>query len=188
MMAALLGVLSLVAVPIPVSPVPVTLQTLGVLLAGGVLGPWWGSASVVLYIALGVVGAPVFAGGEAGIGVLVGPKGGYLLGFVLAALVMGIASAGSLRRASSGRSRPVLLVGGAIFASAAVYAGGVPWLGWVTGMGIGKAAFVGALPYLLGDVLKAAAAVALLCALHPALDKAGLGHVRGARPCPHRRR
>jgi len=171
MMAAVLGVLSLIALPLPISPVPVTLQTLGVLLAGGILGPWWGAVSVLLYIGLGVVGAPVFAGGEAGMGVLVGPRAGYLIGFVAAACVMGLCA----------RRQTIPLALGTAAASLSVYAFGAPWLGWVTGMGVKNAVIVGVLPYVPGDVLKCAAAVALLSAVRPALRKAGLEHMGGAR-------
>ena len=86
---ALLAVMSWVALPLPVSPVPVTLQTLGVYLAGGLLGPRWGAVAVVAYLLLGLCGVPVFAGAEAGPGVFVGPKGGYLVGFLPAAALAG---------------------------------------------------------------------------------------------------
>jgi biotin transport system substrate-specific component len=74
---------------IPLPPVPITFQTLFLNLAGALLGGYLGALSQVVYILLGVIGLPVFAGGKAGLGVLLGPTGGYLFGFVLAALVVG---------------------------------------------------------------------------------------------------
>jgi biotin transport system substrate-specific component len=87
--AALIAALSLVP-GIPIGPVPITLQTLGVALAGLVLGPWRGFASAALYLAVGFAGLPVFAGGAAGLGVLGKPSVGYLLSFPIAALVAGL--------------------------------------------------------------------------------------------------
>ena len=92
MMAALLAVLSFLTIPLPFSPVPLSLQTLAVLLAGGLLGRLWGPVAVAVYLALGLAGLPVFAGGAGGIGELLGPRGGYLVGFVLAAFIMGMAA------------------------------------------------------------------------------------------------
>lgn len=107
-------------VTIPLGPVPFTLQTLFVLLAGLVLGSRLGALSVVAYVVLGLV-APVYAGGTSGLGVLFGPTGGYLLGFVLGALVAG----------AVGRSRdagtPRLVVGG-LAGLLPIYALGATWL------------------------------------------------------------
>src|SRR5512133_1411896 len=72
---------------LPIGPVPVTLQPLFIVLAGFLLGPARGAAAVALYVLAGVLGMPVFAGGKAGLGVLLGPTGGYLVGFILAAAV-----------------------------------------------------------------------------------------------------
>lgn len=74
---------------IPVAPVPFTFQIIFVLLSGVLLGPWYGALSQLIYVLLGVVGLPVFAGGASGLGVIFGPTGGYLLGFILSAFVIG---------------------------------------------------------------------------------------------------
>ena len=74
---------------IPIGPIPITLQVLFVFLAGAFLGCRWGMASMLVYLLIGIVGLPVFAGGAAGLGVLFGPTGGYLIGFVIAASVVG---------------------------------------------------------------------------------------------------
>nr|WP_214044145.1 biotin transporter BioY [Methanomethylovorans sp.] len=87
--ASLTAVGAYVKVPLPVSPVPVTMQVFFVLLAGSMLGSRWGTISMVVYLLLGITGFPIFAGGASGVGVLFGPTGGYLAGFVFAAFVTG---------------------------------------------------------------------------------------------------
>ncbi len=105
--AALLCVSSYVVLPI--GPVPVTLQVLFVLLSGAVLGAEMGALSVVIWILLGAFGLPVFAGGKAGPMVLLGPTGGYLLGFVICAWTVGILTRGRL--GSKLRTGAAMLVG-----------------------------------------------------------------------------
>ena len=87
--AALTAAGAYIQIPIPFSPVPVTLQVFFVLLAGSMLKSKWGSLSMVVYTLLGVAGLPVFAGGSSGMGVLLGPTGGYIFGFILAAYLIG---------------------------------------------------------------------------------------------------
>ncbi len=167
-MAAVLSLLSLVAIPLPLSPVPLTLQTLGVYMAGGLLGPAWGTASVAIYLLIGMAGAPVFAGGEAGIGVLLGPKGGYLIAFLPAAFLVGWAGRGMQNlRGSCGTVVP--LVAGLIGATAVIYVLGVGWLAMVTGMGLMRALVVGVVPFLPGDAVKLVAATVLIPAITRAL-------------------
>ena len=138
-----------VRIPLPFTPVPISLQTFAVLLAGLVLGGGSGALSQAVYVALGTLGAPVFAGG-AGTAWLFGPTGGYLMGFVLAALLVG-----QLSRALDARRRPWALCGVLAAGIVAVYVPGVIWLALMTGMGLGKAVVVGAVPFIPGDVLKA---------------------------------
>lgn len=165
---------------VPFYPVPLTMQTLAVLLIGGLLGPTLGASSVAGYLALGAAGAPVFHNGLGGAAVLVGPTGGYLVGFLAAVFVMGtavrwasrIARADSVRHdVSSPDDRATGLAGwaalgvlvvGVLAATASVYAVGVPWLAVFTGSGLATAFTVGVVPFLLGDLLKAAVAVAAL--------------------------
>jgi biotin transport system substrate-specific component len=154
--AALTALASQVVLPIPGSPVPVTGQTFAVLLTAAALGPARGLASQLLYLTLGAVGLPVFTAGAHGVHVLGGATGGYLVGFLLASLIVG---AGSRRGADRTvlRQLAVLALG-----SAAIYACGVPWLAITTGMGLGKAVAVGMAPFLVGDALKAMLASSLL--------------------------
>ena len=136
-----------ISVPLPFSPVPISGQTLGVLVVGALYGPRRGTLAVALYILEGVAGAPVFAAGRAGIGVLLGPTGGYIVGFLPAAAIAGLLGAGT--------RRPAPRLAGMVLATLAVYAVGVPWLMVVTGASLGAALVQGLLPFLPGDALKA---------------------------------
>ncbi len=144
---------------LPVGPVPFTMQPLFVFLAGYLLGPANGAAAVLLYVAAGVLGLPVFAGGKAGLGVLFGPTGGYLVGFVLGAGVTGLAAR---RRAPLGWARGLLF--GAL-CLAVVYAVGVARLAQVLHVGPQRALVVGFLPFVAQDVVKVVLAVAVARAL-----------------------
>ncbi len=172
--AATLAVSSWVSIPIPISPVPLTLQTLAVLVTGGLLGRVWGPVSVGVYLLVGVAGMPVFAGGEAGLGVLLGFKGGYLVGFVVAAFLMGAAGDIVRSRSLGRRSSLGVLGAGAVIAGLSIYVFGVPWLAAVTGMGAWPAVVAGMLPYLVLDGVKAAAAVILVRGVDEALRAQGL--------------
>lgn len=150
LMAALMAVGAYVA--IPVGPVPIVLQNFFVLLSGLLLGPSWGLASVLVYLLLGLLGLPVFAGGGGGFAHFAGPTGGYLVGYIPAVVVAG----GLSRR---GRS-PAADAWAAALGALAVYAVGVPWLAFVARLGPAGAAAAGLLPFLPGDALKVALAAA----------------------------
>lgn len=153
---ALTAIAARLAVPMPGSPVPVTLQTLAVSLAGALLGPALGAASQALYVALGALGAPVFSAGG-GIGYLMGPTGGYLLAFPLAAAVTGV-----LAGKGSDRSvRATLRLGGAIFlGTVIIFGGGYVQLALLTHDPAG-AFTAGVQPFLPGDVLKVLVALVI---------------------------
>jgi len=143
-----------VAIPLPFTPVPITGQTLAVLLVGAVLGARRGALSMMAYLAEGLVGLPVFAGGTAGIGRLLGPTGGYLVGFVFAAYAVGwLAERGWDRRPTT--AVPAMVIGNAV-----IYVFGLPWLARFVG-----SAYVlsmGLVPFIPGDLLKVFLAAALL--------------------------
>jgi len=142
------------AVRLPFTPVPVTGQTLGVLLVGAALGARRGAAALVLYLMEGAAGLPFFAGGMAGAAYLLGPTGGYLLAFPLAAFITGWA-------AERGWDRGWLTTAAAMTLGAAViFAGGLAWLSFFIG---GERVWVaGLLPFLPGAVIKIAVASAAL--------------------------
>lgn len=175
-MAALLAVASWVSIPFV--PVPLTLQTLAVLVAGGLLGRYWGPVSVGVYLLVGIAGVPVFAGGHAGPAVVAGPLGGFLLGFVVAAFLMGAAGDIARRMGGVGGGALGVLALGAAVSGLSIYAVGLPWLMTVTGMSLGKAVTVAFLPFIPGDVLKAVVAVLVVRAVDRALVAQGL------RPAP----
>ncbi|MCP4750299.1 MAG: biotin transporter BioY [Proteobacteria bacterium] len=158
-------------IAIPVGPVPITLQTLFVLLAGLLLGWKWGFAGIAVYILAGAVGLPVFSAGRGGIAHILGPTGGYLLSYTVAVLVIGAIS-GIASKAFPGKKNEqmILDIVAMVCGSAIVYAVGVPWLKMVTGMPWSKAVAVGMYPFLLGDALKIVAAVPIVRVLRPIIN------------------
>ncbi|MTI95257.1 MAG: biotin transporter BioY [Firmicutes bacterium] len=154
LLAALTAALAYIIIPLPFSPVPVTLQTLGVMLAGVVLTPHQAALAMGVYVLLGAIGAPIFSGGTAGLGTLLGPAGGYLVGFVPGAALIAIIRGNDGRIT---RLTTAVITGGLL----AIYLPGTLWLSYVTGMGFTAALTVGTLPYIPGDLLKALAAIAL---------------------------
>lgn len=123
--AALIGAFSYVSFPNPVSPAPVTLQVLGVFLAGIFLGPVWGGTACGLYLVAGVLGAPVFAGGTAGFGVLFGPTAGYLWSMPVGAFVVGAIVHNGFTLSDPKASSPLRLVGAMVVGTVFIYAAGV---------------------------------------------------------------
>lgn len=154
--AALTALAAQVRVPLPFSPVPVTGQTFAVLLGAAALGPVRGAAAQALYVAVGLIGVPVFAEGASGVQVLFGATGGYLIGFVLSGAVVGAL-------ARRGMDRGVLgTVLAYVAGSLVIYAIGMPWLAVVAGVDAGAAFAMGVAPFLIGDAIKAVLAGALL--------------------------
>ena len=153
-MSAALMLAALSRVTIPMQPVPVTGQTLGVLLIGMMLGRKRALTAVLTYLAMGIVGFPVFANGAFGMATLIGPTGGYLLGFIPAAYVMGwMGDKGWYKHAISAIS--ALLIGHAI-----VFALGLAWLTHFTGSNAVLA--TGLIPFLPGAVIKTIIAFAMI--------------------------
>lgn len=147
-----------VAIPLPGTPVPFTLQPLLVVLAGFWLGPVAGAASMTLYLLAGALGLPVFAPvGAPGVARLLGPTGGYLLAYPVAAAVVGALSA---RTSSPAGGRFAARVAIAIAGMAVLYAGGIAQLAVLTGS-VGRAAALGALPFVGLDLVKSVLAAAL---------------------------
>ena len=158
-LAALAGALAValasqVAVPLPGTPVPMTLAPLAVVLVGGLLGPRTGAASLALYLLLGAAGLPVFTPlGLPGAARLFGPTGGYLLAYPAAAALVGLVMA-----RGTGWARAL---GGPALGLLAIYAGGAAQLLVLTGSARAALA-LGALPFVAGDLLKAGVAALVL--------------------------
>ena len=168
-MAAVVGLAAQVRVPLPWTPVPITGQTFAVLLAGIILGRWWGGASLAFYAGAGAMGMPWFNGWSGGIGHLAGPTGGYIIGFILAALFVGHLTD---KYVKTRRFLPMLgLMLTANFAL--IYIPGLLqlylWLNLVQGSTVSVYAVLGMglLPFIAGDIIKAVAAGGAAWSLMP---------------------
>ena len=168
-MACLTGLMAQVVIPLPWTPVPVTAQTFAVLFAGIVLGRYWGGLSMLIYIVIGLIGVPWFAGMTSGIGILFGASGGFLIGFVLAALVVGNLSDRYVRVRNFMPMLTLLVfanfiliyVPGVLGLAAFMYVanGTVPGIWTLLAMGV--------LPFVIGDLIKIGGAAALAKAVTP---------------------
>ncbi len=160
--AVLVAFAAQVSVPLPGTPVPMTLQPMAVLLVGGLLGARLGAFSMILYLAMGAAGLPVFTPTVPLVGVarLFGPTGGYLLAYPIAAYAVGaiVAEGGSWQRAACGVLAGLVLI----------HVGGLAQLAILTG-DLSAAARFGTVPFLLGDLLKLAILVPVLTKLTPTI-------------------
>lgn len=133
-----------ISIPLPFTPIPFTLQLLFVLLSGIFLGPFYGSLSSIIYILLGILGFPVFSGGNSGIGYLFGKTGGYLFGFIVAPFIIG----------QIYRLNKKLLFVAIILGIFVIHLLGVLYLSKVLSLNIFKAFIVGSLPFIPVDLVK----------------------------------
>ena len=141
-------------IAVPIGPVPIVLQNLFALLSGLILGPFLGSAAVGLYLLAGALGLPVFAGGSGGIARFAGPTGGFLVGYLLAALISGIIAG------KPGATIPRLrLIAAVALGFIIIYVPGVVWLKISRSLDWAKALLAGFVPFIPGDILKGIAAV-----------------------------
>lgn len=164
--AATVAVAAQAAVPLPGTPVPMTLQPLAVLVVGGLLGARLGAAALVLYLALGALGLPVFTpGGLPGAARLMGPTGGYLLSYPVAAAVVGWLVA-SVRPPAPALRLLLAAAAGMVV----IHLGGSAQLAILTG-NAGAATRYGLIPFLTGDLLKIGIAALLILALGPAVRR-----------------
>ncbi len=154
----LVALLAQIEIPLPFTPVPITGQTLGVLLVGASLGAGLGGASMLLYLAQGAIGLPFFSGGESGVEFLrlSAATGGYLWGFVLAAAVVGALAERKWDR--SVRSS----IGAMFLGEVVLYAVAIPWLMQALDVSLSRALEIGLAPFVVGDTIKLLAAAGLL--------------------------
>lgn len=161
LLAALTAVLAQVSIPVPGIAVPFSLQPFGVFLAGLLLGPIWGGFALLLYLVVGLAGAPVFSNGGAGIGYILGPTGGFLIGFLLAAVLIGAIA----HRQTEPRDPSTVSIAAQAMALGvglvAIYAVGIPWYAWAADVPIGNAAATLA-PFIPPDVIKAALTIGIV--------------------------
>ena len=151
--AAFTGLAAQVSIPLPFTPVPLSLQTFAVLLSAAALGPMRAGAAMVLYLALGMGGVPWFAEQRSGIAF---PSFGYIVGFAIAAIVVGALARRGADRTVPG-SAAAMVLGNLI-----IYAVGVPYLAVSVGVDLPTAVALGLTPFLVGDVLKILLATGLL--------------------------
>ena len=158
---ALIVVGAVFSFPAPWNPVvPFTMATMFVILSGMILGPWLGLAAAGLYLLLGIIGLPVFAQGYSGIQVIIGPSGGFLIGYAIAAFFSGFI-------VRMGRFRMPLIILGALTGTLLIYLPGLPWMHFrLTGM-VDDWSWTSTwtkytLPFLIGDLIKAAAIVVIV--------------------------
>ena len=152
---------------VPVGPVPISLATFAVMLAGTILGKKLGVISVLIYLLLGMVGLPVFAGWTAGAAKLAGPTGGYLVGYLPLAFICGFAKiTGQKGRALLSMALCMIL------GTAVLYALGTVWFCVVTGSDTMRALGLCVIPFLPGDLLKIAAVMAIAPQVRKAVDSA----------------
>lgn len=163
--AAVVALSAQLAVPVPLSPVPMTLQPLAVIVIGALLGPAAGAAALLVYLMAGVTGLPVFSAGRAGAAWLVGPTGGYLLAFPVAAAVVGALTA---RRRDAERVPLLRLLVALAAGIAVIHVGGVAHLALLGG-DPATAFRVGLVPFLTGDLIKIGLAAAIVLLAGPSL-------------------
>ncbi len=162
--ACLIGALAQIKIYLPWTPVPITGQTLGAVLLGVLLGKWWGGSSALLYAVLGAAGIPWFAGFSGGISVLAGPTGGYIIGFIIAAMFIGHLTE---NYPFTGKL-PWIFIFILISQTVLVYIPGLIqlgfWLYLVKGSypGVCTLLQLGVFPFILGDLIKAAAGASII--------------------------
>jgi biotin transport system substrate-specific component len=157
--AGLVGLSAQVVIHLPFTPVPITGQTFAVLLGGMAAGTSRGAAGMLLYLVLGLVGVPWFAGGTGGISILSAPTLGYLVGFLFAATLLGWLARRGLDR------HPLTVLVSLVAGNLVIYAFGATWLALRLHLGASATLSDGVTPFLLGDAIKALLAAALLPAV-----------------------
>ncbi len=167
LMSAVICVMAPWAIPLPFSPVPLSLATFSIYFGLWVLGGKKGMVSTSIYLLLGVVGMPVFSGFTGGIGKLLGPTGGYLCGYLLLAVIGGF----FLERFDR---RLLPSICGMVLGTIICYIVGTLWLTYQTGISFLSALSLGVLPYLPGDIIKFVLAMLLGRRVQKRLQKAGL--------------
>jgi biotin transport system substrate-specific component len=168
-MACITGLMAQIVIPLPWTPVPITVQTFAVLLAGILLGRYWGGVSMMIYLAIGLLGVPWFAGATGGFGIITGANGGFLIGFVLAALFVGYFADKYVNARSFMPMLTLLLFANFFLIYIPGLIGLSAWIYIVKGSapGIWTLLAMGLLPFLVGDIVKIGGAAALAKALTP---------------------
>lgn len=167
LMTAVICILAPFSLNIPISPTAISLGSMAVYFVVSVLGMKRGTISVLLYILLGTIGLPVFTNFMGGIGKLLGPSGGYIIGYIFLALILGF----FVEHWNNHMSMNIV---GVILGTIALYFFGTAWMAILLHLDFVSALFAGVIPYIPGDIVKSAAALALGSQLRKRLVKAGL--------------
>lgn len=168
-MAGFVGLLAQVRIPLPWTPVPITGSTFGAIFAGVLLGNIWGGISMLIYILLGILGLPIFSGFKSGVSALIGPTGGYMIGFVLASFFIGYMTD------TYPKARKFLpMLGIMLFSSfVLIYLPGLLnlslWLNAIEGktVGLSNILWMGAIPFIPGDIIKSVVAALIASSIIP---------------------
>ncbi len=168
MFAALTAIFAQVTIPIPISPVPITLQVLAVCLTSAILGSRLAFMSMLVYITVGILGMPVFSGGASGLGAVMGPTGGYITGFLLSSYVTG----------KLVQRKPLPTMSNTIVAMFSgllvIYTAGMLQLSLVTGMPLQAAFMSGVVPFIGLDIIKIAVGAGVACSVRTILIRQNL--------------
>ncbi|GAB4314009.1 MAG: biotin transporter BioY [Methanobacteriaceae archaeon] len=168
-MAIITGIMAQIVIPLPWTPVPVTAQTFAVLFSGILLGRYWGGLSQAIYVGIGVAGVPWFAGMSGGYGILLGASGGYLIGFILAAIFLGYFSDKYVRSRSFVSMLGLMSIAnfGLIYIPGLIGLG--VWMYLIQGTipNIMSLLAMGVIPFLIGDTIKICGAASLAKAVTP---------------------
>ena len=166
--AALIAVCGFIAVPLPGSPVPIVLQNMMPILAAALLGGIQGAGATGLFLLAGIAGLPVFSGGHSGMARLLGPTGGFLVGYFIAAAVTGFYIG---RPSIAGKTPLIKIISGCLLGFVILYVPGIAQFMRVTGKTLGQSLAVACIPFLPGDALKAALTVFLAAKLRPVIAR-----------------
>ena len=161
---AIICILGPLSIVLPISPVPISLGILGIFFAVYVNGWLWGTVSCLLYLLLGFVGVPVFTGFTAGVGKLLGPTGGYMIGYIFLSLIAGLFI-------SKFEKKIPLHILGMVLGTLSCYALGTAWLAISLKMSFAAAFMAGVVPFILADAVKMAIAIAVGIPVRNAIGK-----------------
>ncbi len=172
--AAITCILSIISIPLPFTPVPITLQLLAVTMSGAVLGKRLGFYSQLIYTLLGAVGLPVFAGAKAGFSVLFGPTGGYIFGFMISAFVIGYLIEIFTSKQENPRAEYLSILFSMLIGVLVIYTFGVIQLMIVAKLSLVKAILGGVTPFILADIIKIALGSSVAYSVRKSLIKSSL--------------
>ncbi len=170
-LTAVLCVLSPLTVNIPVSPVPISFANFVIYIFAGLLGIKKSIFGVLIYLLLGMAGLPVFSKGSAGIGYIIGPTGGYLIGFLFCSLGTSLGSEIGKKFFNSQILRIIILVTGMVLGTIICYFIGTVWLSYLNKLDFDKALAAGVIPFIPGDIVKIIIAVILIIPIKKRLER-----------------